>query len=422
MGKSREVHANLVAPVEWAYFVAVKLSVIIVNYNVKYFLEQCLHSVLKAVAGIEAEVLVVDNASTDGSMAYLQPLFTQVRFIASTTNMGFGKANNLAAREAKGDYILYLNPDTIVPEDCFAQCLAFMDSHTDAGALGIKMTDGGGVFLPESKRAFPAPLTSFYKLTGLAALFPKSPVFNRYALGHLSPNETHSVQVLAGAFMLLKRKVYEQTQGFDEAFFMYGEDVDLSYRILHAGYKNYYFAGSSIIHFKGESTKRGSLNYVKMFYAAMSVFVQKHYGKGKAAALVILLQVAIWLRAGVSAVGKLTKAPAKKAPEHKHDYCLIGSTAEFAMASEILTPHSSTITHYTITDAASLTDILAYIQLHCTQKEVVFCAGSLSYTTIISIIQQLPGFTGYYWYAAGSNSIIGSNHKNVAGTALYKTS
>jgi GT2 family glycosyltransferase len=374
---------------------------------------------------MEAEVWVVDNASTDGSLEYLMPLFNWVKFIPAGGNLGFGKANNLAAAQAKGDYIVYLNPDTIVPEDCFTQCLAFMDSHADAGALGIKMTDGGGVFLPESKRAFPAPLTSFYKLTGLAGLFPASAVFNRYALGHLSPNKTHSVDVLAGAFMLLKRKVYKQTQGFDEAFFMYGEDVDLSYRILQAGYKNYYFAGSSIIHFKGESTKRGSLNYVKMFYAAMSVFVQKHYGKGKAATLVVLLQLAIWLRAGIAAAGKLTKmfaAPTKNTAVKKSAFCILGNAAEINMATNLLLPYSSCIDSYVLQTATDIAGLTTYIQQHCSNKEVVFCAGSLSYKTIIGVIQQLPGFTGYYWYAAGSNSIVGSNHKNVAGTALYKTS
>ncbi|MCU0323238.1 MAG: glycosyltransferase family 2 protein [Chitinophagaceae bacterium] len=253
-----------------------KLSVIIVNYNVKYFLEQCLHSVVKAVQRIDAEIFVVDNCSTDGSIAYLQPQFATVQFIANTENVGFGKANNQALAIAKGDYILFLNPDTIVPEDCFEKCIAFFEQTPNCGALGIKMVDGKGIFLPESKRAFPSPLTSFFKLVGLASFFPKSSVFNKYALGHLSENENHEVDVLAGAFMLLRKQVIEKVTGFDETFFMYGEDVDLSYRVQAAGYKNYYFSNSSIIHFKGESTKKGSLNYVRMFYQAMSIFVQKH--------------------------------------------------------------------------------------------------------------------------------------------------
>ena len=285
-----------------------KLSVIIVNYNVKYFLEQCLHSVVKAVQSIEAEIFVVDNCSTDGSIAYLQPQFATVQFIANTENVGFGKANNQALAIAKGDYVLFLNPDTIVPEDCFEKCIAFFDQTPNCGALGIKMVDGKGIFLPESKRAFPSPLTSFFKLVGLASFFPKSSVFNKYALGHLSENENHEVDVLAGAFMLLRKQVIEKVTGFDETFFMYGEDVDLSYRVQAAGYKNYYFSNSSIIHFKGESTKKGSLNYVRMFYQAMSIFVQKHYSGSKAFIFSFLIQLAIGARAVISLFsGLLTK-------------------------------------------------------------------------------------------------------------------
>jgi GT2 family glycosyltransferase len=229
------------------------LSVIIVNYNVKYFLEQCLHSVQKAIAGIPGEIIVVDNHSTDGSLAYLLPLFPSVQFIANAGNPGFSKANNQGWRMAKGDHILFLNPDTLLSEDCLQQSLALMEQRPDTGALGIRMVDGSGQYLPESKRGTPTPAVSFYKLSGLIRLFPKSPVFARYYLGHLSATEDHEVEVLAGAYMLVRRSVLEATSGFDERFFMYGEDVDLSYRIRQLGYKNRYLAGSSIIHFKGES-------------------------------------------------------------------------------------------------------------------------------------------------------------------------
>lgn len=274
-----------------------KLSVIIVNYNVKYFLEQCLYSVVKAIQNIDAEIIVVDNCSTDASVSYLQSTFSTVQFIENKENVGFGKANNQALNLVKGEYVLFLNPDTIVPEDCFEKCIAFFEQTPNCGALGIKMMDGKGVFLPESKRAFPSPLTSFFKLVGLASFFPKSSVFNKYALGHLSENENHEVDVLAGAFMMLHKNVLHKVTGFDETFFMYGEDVDLSYRVQTAGYKNYYFSGSSIIHFKGESTKRGSLNYVRMFYQAMSIFVKKHYSGSKAFLFSFLIQMAIAARA-----------------------------------------------------------------------------------------------------------------------------
>ncbi|MEO6255030.1 MAG: glycosyltransferase [Ferruginibacter sp.] len=284
-----------------------QLSVIIVNYNVKYFLEQCLYSVQKACVGIDAEIIVTDNNSSDGSRPFLEPGFPTVNFIWNTNNVGFAKANNQALAIAKGDHILFLNPDTILPEDSIQNCLQFFNFNKNAGALGIQMVDGSGNFLKESKRAFPSPLTSLYKLTGLTRLFPHSKTFAKYHLGHLSEHENHEVDVLAGAFMMIPKKVLDEIGNFDERFFMYGEDVDLSFRIQKAGYKNYYFAESSIIHFKGESTKRGSLNYVRLFYKAMNLFVKKHYSGSKAGIFIFLIQTAIILRATFSAIGNLLK-------------------------------------------------------------------------------------------------------------------
>src|SRR5687768_2474036 len=259
-----------------------QLSVIIVNYNVKHFLEQCLCSVQKAIAGLQAEVIVIDNHSADNSVNYLESKFPGVRFLTNPDNLGFAKACNQGLRLATGKYVLFQNPDTLVPEDCYRSCITFMESHPDAGALGIKMLDGRGKFLKESKRSFPSPLTSLFKLFGLSRLFPRSRIFSKYHLGNLDENKNHEVDVLAGAFMMVRKDVMEKVGGFDEIFFMYGEDVDLSYRIQKAGYRNYYFAESQIIHFKGESTRKGSLNYVRLFYKAMSIFVAKHYGGGKA--------------------------------------------------------------------------------------------------------------------------------------------
>ena len=278
-----------------------KLSVIIVNYNVKHFLEQCLCSVQKAITGIPAEIIVVDNCSADNSIDYLQPKFPSVQFIANAENLGFAKGCNIGLKKAMGQFILFLNPDTLLPEDCFQKCISFLESHTVAGALGIKMLDGRGKFLKESKRAFPSPMTSLYKLVGLSRLFPRSKVFSKYHLGYLNENENHEVDVLAGAFMMIKKEVLEKVGSFDEIFFMYGEDVDLSYRIQKAGYKNYYFADSSMIHFKGESTRKGSMNYVRMFYNAMSLFVRKHYSGSRASLFNFLIHIAIWIRALLSA-------------------------------------------------------------------------------------------------------------------------
>ncbi len=281
-----------------------QLSVIIVNYNVKYFLEQCLCSVIKACTNINAEIIVTDNNSADGSKEFLATRFPQVQFIWNVVNLGFAKANNQALAAAKGKYILFLNPDTIVPEDCFEKCIAFFETHASAGALGIRMVDGSGNFLKESKRAFPSPLTSLFKLSGLAMLFPHSKLFSKYHLGHLSEKEDHEVDVLAGAFMMIPAHILQTIGSFDETFFMYGEDVDLSYRIQKSGHKNYYFAGSTIIHFKGESTKKGSLNYVRIFYTAMSVFVKKHYSGSRAGIFNLLIQTGIFLRATLAVLAK----------------------------------------------------------------------------------------------------------------------
>ncbi len=276
------------------------LSVIIVNYNVKHFLEQCLHAVKEAMAQIEAEVFVVDNNSVDGSVEEIGTKFPWVRLIANRENVGFSRANNQAIRESSGRYVLLLNPDTVVEEQTFRKCISFMDEHPDAGAMGVKMIDGKGAFLPESKRSLPTPMVSFYKMFGLASLFPSSKRFGKYHLGYLDNRETHRVEVLAGAFMFLRRATLDETGLLDETFFMYGEDIDLSYRITQAGYHNYYHPGTTIIHYKGESTKKGSLNYVKMFYQAMIIFAGKHFTTRKARTFRILINLAIYFRAALS--------------------------------------------------------------------------------------------------------------------------
>ena len=274
-----------------------QLSVIIVNYNVRYFLEHCLLSVVKACQGIDAEIFVVDNNSQDGSAEMVKTRFPQVRFIANPDNPGFAKANNQALELAEGQYILYLNPDTIVPEDCLQRCLQYMDAHPDAGALGCRLIDGKGQFLPESKRGFPSARVAFYKISGLSAFFKKSKRFNQYHLGYLPEHEIQEVDVLVGCFMFCRKSVIDQCGSFDPDYFMYGEDIDLSYRIQKAGFKNIYFPETTVIHYKGESTKKGSLNYVKMFYQAMIIFAKKHFQSSQKRAYVFLIQLAIYLKA-----------------------------------------------------------------------------------------------------------------------------
>lgn len=274
-----------------------KLSVIIVNYNVRHFLEQCLLSVRKAIEHIDAEVYVVDNNSVDGSQAMLKEKFPDITLIESKDNLGFSKGNNLAIRKAVGEYVLLLNPDTVVEESTFQKCIDFMDERPDAGALGVKMLDGDGNFLPESKRALPTPWVAFYKIFGLARVFPKSKKFGKYHLSYLSKDENHEVEVLSGAFMMMRKECLDKIGHLDETFFMYGEDIDLSYRVILGGYKNYYFSETKIIHYKGESTKKGSLNYVKVFYNAMIIFARKHFSRNRQNFFILLIRLAIYFRA-----------------------------------------------------------------------------------------------------------------------------
>jgi len=285
----------------------IKLSVIIVNYNVKYFLEQCLHSIYKASEGINTEVFVVDNNSVDGSVKMIKERFPEVILIENKENLGISKANNQAIVLSKGEYVLLINPDTVVENTTFKKVIDFMDSHIDAGGLGVKMIDGKGKFLPESKRSLPKPSVAFYKIFGLSRIFPKSKTFGKYHLGNLNKDKIHQVEILSGAFMLLRKEVLNEIGLLDEAYFMYGEDVDLSYRILKAGYKNYYFPETRIIHYKGESTKKSSINYVIVFYNAMIIFAKKHFSHKNAKLFSILIHFAIYLRAFVAISNRFLK-------------------------------------------------------------------------------------------------------------------
>ena len=284
-----------------------KLSVIIVNYNVEHFLNQCLHSVRNACEGMETEVFVVDNNSVDGSVEMVRKHFPEVTLIVNADNAGFSRANNQALKMATGDYQLLLNPDTVVEHDTFRKIVAFMDAHPDAGALGVKMVDGTGKFLPESKRGLPTPAVAFYKIFGLAKLFPKSKRFGRYHLGFLDKDQTHEIEVLSGAFMLLRKEALEKAGLLDEDFFMYGEDIDLSYRIIKAGYKNYYYPEARIIHYKGESTKKNSINYVFVFYRAMVIFAKKHFSNTNARLFGFFINSAIWARASVAVLSRFLR-------------------------------------------------------------------------------------------------------------------
>jgi len=284
-----------------------KLSVIIVNYNVEYFLEQCLNSTFKALEQVSGEVFVVDNNSIDGSVEMVKDKFPQAHLIANKDNTGFSVANNQAMKLAKGEYFLLLNPDTIVEEDTFKQVVDFMDQHPDAGGLGCKMIDGKGIFLPESKRGLPTPSVAFYKIFGLSKLFPKSKRFGKYHLSYLDNDEIHEIEVLSGAFMMMRKKTLDKVGLLDEDFFMYGEDIDLSYRITLGGYKNYYYPKTRIIHYKGESTKKSSVNYVFVFYNAMIIFAKKHFSQKNAKTFSLLINMAIYFRASMALATRFIK-------------------------------------------------------------------------------------------------------------------
>ncbi|HSD08409.1 glycosyltransferase family 2 protein [Flavobacterium sp.] len=253
-----------------------QLSVIILNYNVRYFLELCVLSVDSALKNIDSEIIVVDNNSSDDSCEMIKRRFPNVRLIQNDHNLGFPKGNNIGVAHANGDYICILNPDTVVAEDTFEKVLAFAKNTQNLGIIGVKLIDGAGNFLPESKRGIPTPWVAFTKVTSLYKLFPKSKLFNQYYAQHVSKDQTAEVEILVGAFMFMKKEVYNEVGGFDEDCFMYSDDIDLSYMVLQKGKKNYYFHETSVIHYKGESTSKNAV-YMKRFQEAMEFFYKKHF-------------------------------------------------------------------------------------------------------------------------------------------------
>ncbi|HEV2353824.1 MAG TPA: glycosyltransferase family 2 protein [Puia sp.] len=280
------------------------LSVIIVHYRVPYFLELCLLSVDAALQGMDAEVIVIDNHSGDRSPDFLRPRFPRVKWIANSENAGFSRANNQGLALATGDHILFLNPDTVIPEDFARNCLAFYSQAAGAaGGLGVRMIDGNGRFLKESRRGFPTPWVAFCRLSGLTALFPRSRWFSEYYLGYLPADRNHRAPVLSGACFWVSRKALDAAGPFDENFFMYAEDIDLSYRLEKAGFCNYYIADTTIIHFKGASTQK-DLRYIRQFYGAMIQFRRKHFHGGRRGLLRAGFEAAITVRAAVSAAGQ----------------------------------------------------------------------------------------------------------------------
>ena len=326
---------------------ALKLSVIIVNYNVKYYLDQCIRSVLRAFEVMKkasssdssvneevAEIIVVDNHSADGSVDYLekrypQMLYPMVRFVRSAHNLGFARANNIAIRQSRGEYVLLLNPDTIVGEDALKASVDFMDAHEDAGAVGVRMLGAQGRRAMESRRGLPTPMVSFFKMLGFCNRWPHHRLFGKYYMGYLPWDEPCQIEVVSGAYCMLRRKALDEVGLLDEDFFMYGEDIDLSYRVLKGGYHNYYLP-VDILHYKGESTQKSSFRYVHVFYEAMLIFFRKHYS-GMTFLLSLPIKTAIYAKALMALVGMLSErmrkslgffAPSAEGAQH---YVFVGS-------------------------------------------------------------------------------------------------
>ena len=287
-----------------------KLSIIIVNYNVKFYLEQCIRSIEKAGEKISHEILVADNNSSDDSIAFLKERFPQVTFIENKKNLGFAKANNQAIKKAKGEYIMLLNPDTILGESALQDCVTFMDSHPNAGATGVRMLKSNGKFALESRRGIPTPFTSMCKMLGLCNIFPKSRTFGKYYMQYLDENEPSEIEIISGACMFIRKSTLDKSGLLDEDFFMYGEDIDLSYRLLKTGMTNHYIP-TNVLHYKGESTEKTSYRYVYVFYQAMLIFFRKHYSH-YSLFLSIPIKAAIYSKAVCAFICQQTKRLMKK--------------------------------------------------------------------------------------------------------------
>lgn len=369
-----------------------QLSVVILNYNVRYFLEQCLYSVQKAIVSLEAEIIVVDNASSDDSCAMVRERFPDVKLITNTENYGFPKGNNVGVAAAKGEYICILNPDTVVAEDTFQNVLVFAQQQNALGIVGCKLIDGTGHFLSESKRGIPTPWVAFTKIFGLYKVFPKSTRFTQYYAEHLTENQSGAVDILVGAFMVMQREVYLELGGFDENCFMYSDDIDLSYLSLKSGRKNYYYADTSVIHYKGESTVRDGL-YMKRFREAMQFFYQKHFRRS------LFFDVIMY---GGSFLFSLIKSTQQKK-----------RTFLFKEIIVFTKHHLQLQTIFPVTYLSALSD---FSDRDYKAVRIIFDTRSFSFQEIIAFMQQHKGsgrsFRNYMSQYAG---LIGSDHANDVG-------
>jgi GT2 family glycosyltransferase len=411
------------------------LSIIIVSYNVKYFLKQCLLSVKKSSENIDYEIFVVDNNSADGSCSMVRTEFPGVKLIMNNVNRGFSAANNQALKMAGGRFILLLNPDTIVEEDTFTRCISFMNEHHDAGALGVRMIDGRGRVLQESKRALPTPGTAFYKIFGLSYIFPRSRIFNRYYLSHIDDHQTAKVDILSGAFMFLRHEAVDKTGLLDEEFFMYGEDVDYSYRLVKAGFVNYYYPEIRIIHYKGQSTKKENLNVLINFYRAMLIFVRKHFSNGRLKDMTFLIKAAIFFRAGISLIqqifkrvlhgitGNIFSGPGKtiiiSEPQgYKEIIKLLALPGVHASVAGRVSLSRDDASEEVLGHLEQLREIIRINKI----KEVIFAAGELSASRIIESMHNISDLNIKIKIASSDGKyLIGSRHVSHDGRTFFSS-
>lgn len=381
-----------------------QLSVIILNYNVRYFLEQCILSVQNALQGIEGEIIVVDNNSPDDSCAMVKKHFPDVVLIENNENSGFPKGNNIGVAKAKGKYVCILNPDTVVSNDTFVKVLDFAEKQSNLGAIGVKFVDGTGRFLPESKRGIPTPWVAFTKISGIYRLLPKVKAFNKYYAQHLSQDQGGEIEILAGAFMVMERELYLEVGGFDEGCFMYSDDVDLSYAILQKGKSNYYYPETTIIHYKGESTIKDG-TYMRRFREAMQFFYKKHF---RTSAIFDL-----FMRGGT-----LFFALAK---QKKKTPVIIPDGYMLFSADENLKKAIETRLEKKVVQVNEYNENVLISQSFSQFKrpEIIFDNDLLSFGDIISIIERFSkkGYT-YKIKPAGTNFIIGSNSSNDRGEVI----
>ena len=369
-----------------------KLSVIIVSYNVKYYLGQCLEALTKAIDNLDAEIFVIDNHSNDDSMEYLQERFSHVNFIRCNHNYGFACANNIAIRQSDSSYVLLLNPDTIVGEKTITDCLQFMDEHSQTGVLGVRMLNTDGTDAKESRRGLPSPLTAFYKMSGLCARYPYSHRFGKYYMSYLSWDSPAQIDVVSGAFCMLRRSALDKVGLLDEDYFMYGEDIDLSYRLLKGGYQNWYFP-SKILHYKGESTQKSSFKYVHVFYEAMLIFFSKHYAH-MSLILSLPIKLAIYFKASLSLVSMLMDKARKSmgfSGYHlvQSKYVFIGREDAIDVCRK-LARAKGLDAQFVVGDETSLPDgHLGFLQ-QSTKTFVVYDVDAYRFDTIFDIFSRRP--------------------------------